>query len=99
MKYWAMLAILAFAVAAHAAGPTREELAIRYSGPITISPGRVAAQAQEAPSPEWNRHAYSTPPCYYYCGWGWGYYGCFGRGWYGFGCFGGAPYTVSFNAP
>ena len=69
---------------------TREELVIRYSGPVTISPWRAADDARQqnsAAQRQWNHYAYSEPAPLYYCGWGYGcgYYGySFANGYYGF---------------
>jgi hypothetical protein len=64
----------------HSAGPTREELAIQPSGPVMMSPWRVAAQ--KPTSPQWNHYCYSAPLGYYFGG----YYGLpipYAYGWYG----------------
>ncbi|HEY7087692.1 MAG TPA: hypothetical protein VH518_06350 [Tepidisphaeraceae bacterium] len=72
-----------------AGGPTREEVAIQPSGPVTISPWRAAAEKR--PDPNWDHYRFSVPPGYFYCGWGchwgWGWSGCgwgFRGCWWGF---------------
>ena len=67
-----------------AADPTREELAIKPTGPVMISPWRAAAEPKT--SDHWNHYCYSAPVGFYSCGWGYGY------GWYG-------PYRAYWLAP
>jgi len=69
----------------HVAQPaTREELAIKPSEPVMMSPWRLAAEKPAAT--QWNHYCYSAPVGFYG-------YGCFGYGWpYAYGCYGARYY-------
>jgi hypothetical protein len=78
-----MVVVLSLPSGALAASPTRDQLAIRYSGPVTISAWRASEDARQqdsAATQQWNHYCFSTPPPFYYCGYG---FGC-GYGWYGY---------------
>jgi hypothetical protein len=78
----ALLTVAAFIAAG--AGPTREDLAIKPSGPVMISPWRVAAD--KPPEPHWDHYRFSAP-AYGYCGYYRFGYGCwYAPGYYRPGC-------------
>jgi hypothetical protein len=71
-------ALLVFSMCPAAHSATREELAIKPSGPVMMSPWRLAPE--KPASPEWNHYCYSAPVGFY----GYGYCGSpYAYGWYG----------------
>src|SRR5690349_8879210 len=88
MRWVMMIVVVSLSGGALGATPTREQLAIHYSGPVTISPWRAADDARQQSSTatrQWNHYCFSEPPPYYYCGYGFGCCGySYANGWYGF---------------